>query len=140
MPIAPFQFTVDIVDDDSDVLGSLRFLLETEGFRVRTFSSASEVLAQLPSASPDCIVIDYKMDDMNGLDLVRHLHARGSAPPVVLITGYPDETIPARAALVGIRHVVLKPHVEDSLVMHVRSAVAEAVQGQGAIAHLRKTP
>ncbi len=118
--------TVDIVDDDSDVLGSLCFLLETEGFRVRTFASGSDILAQAPAISSDCLVIDYKMGGMNGLDLVRHLQARGSTIPVVLITGYPDESIPARAASVGVRHVVLKPHVEDSLVMHIRSAMAEA--------------
>jgi two-component system, LuxR family, response regulator FixJ len=122
LPLPPI---VDVVDDDKDVLGSLRFLLETEGFRVRIFASSSDLLAHPPVELPDCLVIDYKMDGMNGLDLIQQLKTQGRVTPVVLITGYPDETIPARAAAAGIRHVVLKPHVEESLVMHVRSAMVQ---------------
>jgi len=125
MAISPPPPTIDVVDDDKDVLGSLRFLLETEGFQVRTFTSGSDLLTRPPAALADCIVIDYKMDGMNGLDLFQRLRVQGRVAPVVLITGYPDETIPAKAAAAGIRHVVLKPHVEESLITHVRSAMAE---------------
>lgn len=125
MSIARSPLSVDVVDDDADVLGSLRFLLETEGFDVRTFASASDFLANGLANAPDCIVIDYKMKSMNGLDLIRHLLAEQIAPPMVLITGHPDETIVQKAAAIGIRHVVLKPHVEESLMVHVRAAIAE---------------
>jgi two-component system response regulator FixJ len=50
-----------VVDDDSDVLGSLRFLLETDGFDVRTFRSAAALLNGSVVGEADCIVIDYKM-------------------------------------------------------------------------------
>jgi two-component system response regulator FixJ len=126
MGISPPPLTIDVVDDDRDVLGSLRFLLETEGFEVRTFTSGSDLLKRPAAALPDCLIIDYKMDGMNGLDLFQQLRMQGRVPPVVLITGYPDETIPTKAAAAGIRHVVLKPHVEESLIMHVRSAIEEA--------------
>jgi two-component system response regulator FixJ len=126
MGISPPPPTIDVVDDDRDVLGSLRFLLETEGFQVRTFTCGSDLLKRPPVALPDCLVIDYKMNGMNGLDLFQQLRMQGRAAPVVLITGYPDETIPTKAAAAGIRHVVLKPHVEESLIMHVRSAIEEA--------------
>ncbi|WP_413993413.1 response regulator transcription factor [Labrys okinawensis] len=125
------QALVDIVDDDRDVLGSLRFLLEAEGFEVRTFNSGADCLACPSGKSPDCFVIDYKMEGMNGLDLVRCLRMAGQYAPIVLITGYPDETIPTRALLDGVRHVVLKPHVDESLIAHVRSAIAEAAVKRG---------
>ncbi|GLS18522.1 response regulator [Labrys miyagiensis] len=125
MAFSSTQALVDIVDDDRDVLGSLRFLLEAEGFEVRSFSSGADCLACPLDKSPDCFVIDYKLEGMNGLELVRCLRLAGQCAPIVLITGYPDETIPAKALLDGVRHVVLKPHVEESLIAHVRSAIVE---------------
>ncbi|WP_454618154.1 response regulator [Bradyrhizobium cenepequi] len=106
---------VYVVDDDSDVLGSLRFLLETDGFCVRTFRSAEALLNAMTMGGADCFVIDYKMPNMSGIDLAGILRQRDVHTPIILITGYPDATIPAKAAAAGIRHVLHKPHVEDSL-------------------------
>jgi len=99
--------TIYVVDDDVGVLSSLRFLLETHGFSVRTFR------------------IDYKMPDINGIDLVAQLRGRGIDAPIVLITGYPDRNIAARAEAAGVKHVVRKPLLDDSLVKHIRVAIDE---------------
>jgi two-component system response regulator FixJ len=117
--------TVYVVDDDADVLGSLRFLLETDGFNVRTFRNAEALLKAVRSTGIDCFVIDYKMPDMNGIELARRLRNRDIAAPVVLITGYPDENISARAEAAGVRHVLLKPLLEDSLVTRIRGVIQE---------------
>jgi FixJ family two-component response regulator len=118
--------TVYVVDDDADVLCSLRFLLETDGFTVRTFSSGASLLSAVRSTGVDCFVIDYKMPDMNGIDLARRLRNRDIAAPVVLITGYPDENISARAEAAGVRHVLLKPLLEESLVTRIRGAIQDS--------------
>src|SRR5450631_2188206 len=121
--------TVYVVDDDADVLGSLRFLLETDGFEVRTFRSGTSLLNVVRPTGVDCFVIDYKMPDMNGIDLAGRLRTRDIAAPVILITGYPDENISARAAAAGVRHVLLKPLLEESLVTRIRGAIQEAQPG-----------
>jgi two-component system, LuxR family, response regulator FixJ len=118
--------TVYVVDDDADVLGSLRFLLETDGFSVRTFRNGEALLNAVPPTGVDCFVIDYKMPDMNGIDLARRLRNRDVAAPVILITGYPDEHISARAEAAGVRDVLLKPLLDDSLVTRIRGAIQEA--------------
>jgi two-component system response regulator FixJ len=118
--------TVYVVDDDADVLRSLRFLLETDGFTVRTFSSGVSLLNAVRQTGVDCFVIDYKMPDMNGIDLARRLRNRDIAAPVVLITGYPDENISARAEAAGVRHVLLKPLLEESLVTRIRGAIQDS--------------
>jgi two-component system, LuxR family, response regulator FixJ len=118
--------TVYVVDDDADVLGSLRFLLETDGFEVRTFRSGASLLNAVHPTGVDCFVIDYKMPDMNGIDLAGRLRTRDIAAPVILITGYPDENIAARAATAGVRHVLLKPLLDESLVTRIRGAIEEA--------------
>jgi len=95
--------TVYVVDDDAGVLGSLRFLLETDGFNVRTFSNGASLLNAVRSTGVDCFVIDYKMPDMNGIDLAGRLRTRDIAAPVILITGYPDAKIAVRAADAGVK-------------------------------------
>ena len=118
--------TVYVVDDDADVLGSLRFLLESDGFDVRTFRNGASLLNAVRSTGVDCFVIDYKMPDMNGIDLAGRLRTRDIAAPVILITGYPDENISVRAATAGVRHVLLKPLLDESLVTRIRGAIEEA--------------
>ena len=114
MSSSPEKLVVYVVDDDQGVLGSLRFLLETDGFDVKTFRSGAALLNAAASNSADCFVIDYKMPNMNGIDLVNRLRKRDIAAPIILITGYPDNSIPAKAAVAGVHHVLLKPHLEES--------------------------
>jgi FixJ family two-component response regulator len=99
--------TVYAVDDDPDVLASLRFLLETEGFAVKTFANGPDLLASSLPGPSDCLVIDYRMTGMDGLELVRHLRDRDVSSPILLVTVF--EGIAAKAAASGIRYVVMKP-------------------------------
>jgi two-component system response regulator FixJ len=117
--------TVYVVDDDADVLGSLRFLLETDGFDVRTFRNGASLLNAVRATGVDCFVIDYKMPDMNGIDLAGRLRNRDIVAPVILITGYPDENISARAEAAGVHHVLLKPLLDDSLVTRIRGVIQD---------------
>ena len=132
-PAAPSSAlpTIYVVDDDAGVLGSLRFLLETDGFTVRTFRSGAALLNTALSTGVDCFVIDYKMPDMNGIDLASRLRGRNVIAPVILITGYPDDNISARAASAGVNHVLRKPLLDDSLVKRIRSAIQDAQSAIG---------
>jgi FixJ family two-component response regulator len=112
-----------VVDDDHDVLSSLRFLLEAEGFDVRTFRSGSALLWSSARDGADCLVLDYKMAGIDGLELTNRLRGMGVGTPVILITGYPEENIKAKAGSAGVWQVLLKPNLEDSLVECVRRAV-----------------
>jgi len=126
MSSSPAKAVVYVVDDDPGVLGSLRFLLETDGFDVETFRSGPALLNAVASKGADCFVIDYKMPNIDGIDLANRLRSRDIAAPIILITGYPDDNIPAKAAIAGVHHVLLKPHLEESLVARIRGAIQEA--------------
>jgi two-component system response regulator FixJ len=123
------KLTIYVVDDDSGVLGSLRFLLETDGFEVKTFRSGMALLNAAGLDGIDCLVIDYKMPDINGIDLVARLREHHVAAPVILITGYPDENISTRAAAAGVEHVLRKPLLGDGLVSQIRGAILEGRSG-----------
>ena len=118
-----------VVDDDHDVLRSLQFLLETEGFEVRTFRSGSALLGSSIRHGADCLVVDYKMAGIDGLELAERLRGLDVSAPIVMITGYPDENITTKARSAGVCQVLLKPNLEDSLVECVRNAVNPARTG-----------
>ncbi len=118
--------TVYVVDDDFGVLNSLRFVLETDGFDVGAFKSGSALLDAVALSGADCFVIDYKMPNISGIDLAKRLRDRGIDTPIILITGYPDDDISAKATAAGVQQVLLKPHVEESLATHVRGAIQES--------------
>lgn len=113
-----------VLDDDPAVLQSLRFLLETHGFKVRTFGAAVTLLTSIDPDDVDCLVIDYKLPHMDGLDVVARLRQRNVAAPIVLITGYPNQHMAEKAAAAGIDSVLYKPHLEESLVTRVREAIS----------------
>lgn len=119
------QPIVYVVDDDDAVLGSLRFLLETDGFAVRTFRNAKALLNATSLPDADCYVIDYKMPDINGIELAGRLRRSDRDIPVILITGYPDGNIAARAAAAGVREVILKPLLDENLVKRIRRAIQD---------------
>jgi FixJ family two-component response regulator len=112
-----------VVDDDHDVRTSLRFLLETEGFDVRTFRSGVALLGSATRNAADCLVIDYKMAELDGLELALRLRRLEVSTPIILITGYPDANISAKATSAGVRRVLLKPNLEGNLVDCVRNVI-----------------
>lgn len=112
--------TIVVVDDDQAVLSSLQFLLETEGFNVRTFDSGSALLAAGELPEPGCAVIDYHMPGMTGLDVASQLRKRHPHLPMVLITGRPDFDLTSRARALGVGCVVEKPLLENTLLDWVK--------------------
>jgi FixJ family two-component response regulator len=128
---SPAKPIVYVVDDDPGVLGSLRFLLETDGFDVETFRNGQALLNAIDSKRADCLVIDYKMPNIDGIDLANRLRSRHISTPIILVTGYTDDSIPAKAAVAGVYDVLLKPHIEDSLVARIRGVIQET----GPVAH-----
>jgi two-component system, LuxR family, response regulator FixJ len=121
----PAKPTVFVVEDDAAVLGSLRFLLETDGLVVRTFRNATALLNARGAPGADCYVIDYKMPDINGIELAGRLRKSDRNAPVILITGDPDENISTRAAAAGVKDVVLKPLLDEDLVKRIHSAIQD---------------
>ena len=120
---------VIVVDDDAAVRDSLKFALELEGMNVRVYGGGAELLADADALSRGCLVVDYSMPAMDGLELVGRLRGRKVGLPAILITGKANEDLRHRAARAGFRLVLEKPLEDGALVDGIRSALAALPQG-----------
>ena len=82
-----------VVDDDPAVCSSLKFSLELEGFEVRTFGGGGELLSATDLPRSGCLVIDYHMPTINGLEVHRRLREQGNSMPAILTTTAPDPAL-----------------------------------------------
>lgn len=112
---------VIVVDDDPAVCGSLKFALELEGFAVRTYPGAAEVLGAGGDDACDCFVIDQRMPKMSGLELIEALRRRQILTPAILIISQPNPVVSARAASAAIP-IVEKPFLGNALMERIREA------------------
>ena len=110
---------IAIIDDDAAVCDSTRFLLETYEFDVHTYQSGADFLRDNPVIA--CLIVDYHMPGLNGLDVVTELRKRGRDIPVtIMITAATDPSFERRAAELGIRHILKKPLANQLLLNTLR--------------------
>src|SRR5215467_16263994 len=105
-----------VVDDDAAVRSALKFALEVEGFAVKLYAGSIALLAEQALPDRACLVIDYRMPGVDGLELVRRLRARQVALPAILISGRVDDQLRHRATQSGIFCVLEKPRLDIALV------------------------
>jgi two-component system response regulator FixJ len=110
------------VDDDLALCESLDGLLRSAGFAVRTFSSAGDFLRWSESHGADCLILDFAMPDMNGLELRRALLDRGIAIPVIFATAVAQEEVWSQLMSCSFA-VFAKPLDADALLEAVERAV-----------------
>ena len=122
--ISPFRGRITVVEDDASLLGALAFALEADGFAVAAFSKARPLLEAPPPT--DCLVVDLRLPDMDGLALIGRLRAGGVHPPAILITTNPDQRC-REAAAAALVEIVEKPLMNGEL----RRAIDRAVTGKG---------
>lgn len=114
---------VYVVDDDQAMRESLRWLIESDGMRVRTFDSAD---AFLKACRPDwsgCLLLDVRMPGMSGLDLQAYLTRRAICLPVIVITGHGDVAMAVRAMKAGALDFIEKPFNDEALLGSIRNAL-----------------
>jgi len=112
---------VAVVDDDIAVCNSLKFVLELEGFTVRTYASGAELLRAGDVGICDCFVVDERMPGMSGLDVIAEMRDRHISAPAILIISQPSARVSARAAKSSVS-IVEKPLLGNTLVDKIREA------------------
>ncbi|MEL6183087.1 MAG: sigma 54-interacting transcriptional regulator, partial [Myxococcota bacterium] len=113
-----------IVDDEPGILRTLSTTLELEGYEVRTASTAAEAQAALARREPDLLLLDVKLPDGNGLQLLDALGPEGQLPfPVVVISGNASIEDAVRALQLGAETYLEKPPESERLLRTVDNAI-----------------
>ena len=100
-PRGSYRAAVLIVDDERSIRDSLRMILEYEGYRVDEAAGGAEALAKVADTPPDAVILDIRMPEMDGLDLLRAFRERGYEMPVLMISGHGDLSTAVEAAKRG---------------------------------------
>jgi FixJ family two-component response regulator len=132
---------VYIVDDDAAVLRSVSRLLRSAGLEPVGYGSAEAFLRDLDPEAGGCVVLDLSMPGLDGLALQRELSARGSALPVVFVSGHADVPKSVSAMKEGAVDFLTKPVKGDILLAAVERALGrgrEAREDRRAVDDLRR--
>jgi DNA-binding response OmpR family regulator len=104
-----------IVDDEPDILQSLRFILSREGFTVQSADSAEAALAAVEVDAPDILLTDVQMSGSDGLELITTLRKRHRTFPILAMTGATHNTL-AFARKLGADAAIRKPFQKGELI------------------------
>jgi len=115
--------TVLIVDDEPNILTSLRRALEVEGYRALTAGSGASCLETTAREGPDLVLLDLVMPEMDGLDVLRRLKEQQPDLPVVMMSGNATIETAVRATKLGAYDFVEKPLSTDKIVITLANAL-----------------
>jgi FixJ family two-component response regulator len=115
--------TIYVVDDDPSVRRALERLLRVRGYRVVSFASAEEFLADDLSEEIACLVLDIHLPGLHGLELQNRLHEQGVFLPIIFITGHGNIPTAVRAVKSGAVSFLTKPFSQTELVAEVENAL-----------------
>ncbi len=115
-----------IVDDEVNIGLSLRLILEREGFAVAAFTSAADFRRSPGREQVALFLLDVRLPDASGLDLLRELRAAGVAAPVVMISGHGTIADAVEAVHAGAFDFLEKPLHRDRVLLAVRNALAQS--------------
>ena len=115
-----------LIEDDASIRRAIPRLLESLGYRVKVFSSATGFLEE-ESCTKSCIILDIHLEGMNGLDLQRYLVENGVRIPIVFITADDDEEIRRRVEETG-APFLRKPIQRHQLIDAIQKAVNSYIQ------------
>ena len=127
---------IALVDDDRNILTSVSIALQAEGFVTRVYTDPTVALKAVGENPPDLAVLDIKMPQMDGMELLRRI--RESSPvPVIFLTSKDDELDEALGLAMGADDYIAKPFSQRLLIARIRAILRrqELAKGEATATH-----
>lgn len=112
-----------LVEDDENVRRSTTMLLRARGFQIDAYRNGTEFLMMQGQHGGDCLLIDYKMPRIDGLELMRRTRQQDDQTPGIMVTGFYSETLRNRALIAGYTDILEKPSTPTSLIEMIRETL-----------------
>ena len=119
-----------VVDDEENIGRSLRMILEREGYQVNAVRSAAEMRAFPERARMDLYLLDVRLPDASGIDLLRELQAAEITAPVVMISGHATIADAVEATRAGAFDFLEKPLGRDRVLVAIKNALDQGTLKQ----------
>ena len=104
-----------IVDDEADIREFAKHFFEKRGIEVLTAAGGREALDLIAKESPDLVLLDIRMEELTGVEVLRRLREENNDVKVVMVTGVTDDAIVMEAEELGVLGYIHKPLVLDEL-------------------------
>jgi two-component system response regulator ChvI len=129
---------IALVDDDRNILTSVSIALQAEGFVTRVYTDPSVALKAIGENAPDLAVLDIKMPQMDGMELLRRVRET-SAMPVIFLTSRDDELDEALGLAMGADDYISKPFSQRLLIARIRAILRrqELARGEASADHVQ---
>ncbi len=124
--------TIALVDDDRNILASLRMVLEAEGYKIHTYNDGVSAYDGLTTHPPDLAILDIKMPRMDGMELLRRLRQK-SEMPVIFLTSKDEEIDELFGLKMGADDFISKPFSQRLLVERVRAILRRSQIKDGSV-------
>lgn len=123
--------TILTVDDEPQIRKLLRTSLASQGFEVIEAATGDGALAEVQRSSPDLVILDLGLPDIDGLDVIRMLRENGNGVPILVLSSRSDEKGKVDALDLGADDYVTKPFGTAELFARIRAALRHRLQQQG---------
>ncbi len=120
-----------IVDDDLAVRLSLSAVLSTYGYAIRSFDLARAAIAAISEEPCDCVLLDVRMPDLDGISALKLIQSLSSAPPVIMITGHADVPMAVQTMKLGAADFIEKPVIDEALVDSIQAVLERSWRDAG---------
>ncbi len=120
-----------VIDDDVDICMLLNRYLSKNGFNVTTAYSGKLALESIASQVPDIVLCDFRLEDMNGSELLEKIKQSNPQVPVIIMTGYSDVRTAVNIMKLGAFDYVTKPLLPEEILLTLRRALTEAKESNG---------
>lgn len=116
------QKTILVVDDEPDIVLTVRLALELEGYRVVSVGTGEDALEVLQREKPDVMLLDLRLPGIDGFAVLERLP--DDNPPVIVLSAHASGGTVRRALEMGCRDFITKPFKPDQLTAKIRSVLA----------------
>ena len=116
------RVSVVLVDSDTDTRRAVQLGLRAGAFNVRAYASGLAMLADVPAAGPDCIVVRDTMSEIGGFELLRQMRGRGWHGPAILLSSMLNPELAEAATCAGFVAVIDRPLVDNVVLNAVVAA------------------
>lgn len=116
-----------VIDDDVDMCLLLKRFLTKNGYEVTLAHNGKKALEELENAEPNLVLCDFRLEDIDGKELLIKIKEKYPRTPVIIVTGYSDIKVAVDVMKLGAYDYVTKPLFPDEILLSIKSALQKTV-------------